>query len=86
MLTQVDDQGEEHPVAFASRKLLPRERRYAAVEKECLAVVEGFRVYLEGKLITGHWNTETVMAKWKCGWTLSRKFCPLLSKHLVWYV
>ena len=58
VLTQVDDQGEEHPVAFASRKLLPRERRYAAVEKECLAVVEGirtFRVYLEGR----HFQVQT---------------------------
>ena len=32
----VDDQ--EHLVAYASRKLLPRERRYATVEKERLAV------------------------------------------------
>ena len=58
VLTQVDDQGEEHPVAFASRKLLPRERRYAAVEKECLVVVEGirtFRVYLEGR----HFQVQT---------------------------
>ena len=51
VLSQTDDVGEEHPVAYYSRKLLPRETRYAAVEKECLAVVEGirhFRVYLEG--------------------------------------
>ena len=50
-MSQTDDVGEEHPVAYYSRKLLPRETRYAAVEKECLAVVEGirhFRVYLEG--------------------------------------
>ena len=50
VLSQSDD-GEEHPVAYYSRKLLPRETRYAAVEKECLAVVEGirnFRVYLDG--------------------------------------
>ena len=58
VLSQVDDSGEEHPVAYASRKLLPRETRYAAVEKECLAVVESirsFRVYLEGR----HFEVQT---------------------------
>lgn len=58
VLSQVDDNGEEHPIAFASRKLLPRERRYAAIEKECLAVVEGirtFRVYLDGR----HFHVQT---------------------------
>ena len=58
VLSQVDDSGEEHPVAYASRKLLPRETRYAAVEKECLAVVEGirsFRAYLEGR----HFEVQT---------------------------
>ena len=52
VLSQMDEKGEEHPIAYASRKLLPRETRYAAVEKECLAIVEGvrtFRVYLEGR-------------------------------------
>ncbi|CAM4556526.1 unnamed protein product, partial [Lepidochelys olivacea] len=29
---------DEHPVLFLSRKLLPRERNYAVVEKECLVV------------------------------------------------
>ena len=28
-----------HPVTFVSRKLLPRERKYAILERECLAVV-----------------------------------------------
>ena len=52
VLSQADDSGEERPVAYASRKLLSRETRYAAVEKECLAVVEGirsFHAYLEGR-------------------------------------
>lgn len=29
---------EEHPILYLSWKLLPREQRYAVVEKECLAV------------------------------------------------
>ena len=55
VLSQSDESGVEHPVAYFSRKLLPRETRYATVEKECLAVVSGvrfFRVYLEGTRFT----------------------------------
>ena len=28
-----------HPVCFASRKLLDREKRYSTIERECLAIV-----------------------------------------------
>ena len=55
VLSQSDENGVEHPVAYFSRKLLPRETRYATVEKECLAVISGvrfFRVYLEGTRFT----------------------------------
>eukprot|EP00745_Piridium_sociabile_P007807 TRINITY_DN15246_c0_g3_i2.p1 TRINITY_DN15246_c0_g3~~TRINITY_DN15246_c0_g3_i2.p1 ORF type:complete len:396 (+),score=52.72 TRINITY_DN15246_c0_g3_i2:101-1288(+) len=32
-------EGMLHPVAFVSRKLLPRETRYSTIERECLAIV-----------------------------------------------
>nr|XP_054770320.1 uncharacterized protein LOC129278127 [Lytechinus pictus] len=43
--------GEKQPVAYASRKLLPREQAYSTIERECLGLVWGiskFHVYLEG--------------------------------------
>ncbi|KAK3878392.1 hypothetical protein Pcinc_016976 [Petrolisthes cinctipes] len=47
-----DIDGTPHPVAFASRKLLDREPRYATTEKEALAIIFGvkkFDFYLRGK-------------------------------------
>ncbi len=44
--------GEEKPVIFLSRKLLPRETRYSAIEKECLAIkwaLDSLRYYLLGR-------------------------------------
>ena len=55
VLSQLSDEGSEHPVAYYSRKLLPREERYSTVEKECLAIrlaVQAFKVYLLGKPFT----------------------------------
>jgi len=52
ILYQLDEQEFEHPVIFASRKLLDRERRLASVEKECLGLVwavDHFRHYLYGR-------------------------------------
>ena len=52
VLSQRNDAGAEHPVAFYSRKLLPREVRYSTIEKECLAIkaaTHAFRVYLLGR-------------------------------------
>ena len=59
-LLQEDLAAEKRPVAFASRKLQPRESRYSTIERECLAIVWGvtkFQEYLYGTefiLETGH--------------------------------
>ena len=64
VLSQYDDDGTDYPVAFFSRKLLPREVRYSTIEKECLAIkvaTHAFRVYLLGRnslsrLIIAPWS------------------------------
>ena len=51
VLAQTDDDGTEHPIAYYSRKFLPRESRYSATEQEGLAVVDAcshFLPYLLG--------------------------------------
>ena len=55
VLSQCDEAGNDHPIAYYSRKLLPREQKYSTIEKECLAIrlaVEAFRVYLLGRPFT----------------------------------
>ncbi|KAI8510586.1 hypothetical protein Bbelb_115020 [Branchiostoma belcheri] len=60
VLSQMDGNGEEHPVVYTSRKLLPREQNYSVPEKECLAIkyaVENLRYYLLGRefeVVTDH--------------------------------
>ena len=52
VLSQMGPDGQEHPVRFLSRKLLPREQKYAAVELECLAIVwavQALQVYVDGR-------------------------------------
>ena len=41
VLSQRDQLGNDHPIMYYSRKLLDRERKYAVVKKECLAVKLG---------------------------------------------
>jgi len=51
VLSQKDDEGKLHPVAFHSRKLMPAEINYEIHDKELLAIVDCFekwRRYLEG--------------------------------------
>lgn len=55
-----ENEGEEHPVLFASRKLTSREQAYSTIEKECACLVwavEKLRCYLYGSefiFITDH--------------------------------
>ena len=55
VLSQRDEVGGDHPIAYFNRKLLPREVRYSTVEKKCLVIklgMETFRVYLLGRKFT----------------------------------
>ena len=50
LLQEFEGEG-QLPIASASKKLLPREKNYSVIEKECLAIiwgVEKFRKYLYG--------------------------------------
>ena len=50
-----DNEGVLMPVAYASKKLLPRQQAYSTIEKECLALVwavKKFHVYLYGREFT----------------------------------
>ena len=52
VLSQLDADRTDHPILFYSRKLLPREEKYATIEKECLTirdVINSFKVYLLGR-------------------------------------
>ena len=39
ILTQENDLGREHPIAYFAEKLLPRETNLSTFEKECLAIL-----------------------------------------------
>lgn len=59
-LSQLDEEGSDRPIAYFSRKLLPREVNYATVDRECLAIVDGIRhfsIFLTGvpfTVVTDH--------------------------------
>ncbi|CAM5092907.1 unnamed protein product [Natator depressus] len=58
VLMQEDEKGERHPIVYLSKKLLPRERHYAAIEKECLAMVWALKK-LEPYLFGRHFTVYT---------------------------
>lgn len=50
VLVQLDDSGQERPIAYMSRKLNTAQRNYSVTERECLAAIEAiqkFRCYIE---------------------------------------
>ena len=65
MLSQLQDDGLLHPVAYASRSLTPSERNYAITELETLAVVWAithFIPYLYGHEVTVYTDHTAVKA------------------------
>ena len=55
VLSQRQNDGVLHPVAFASRSLSPTERNYSVTDLETLTVVwamQHFRAYLYGHIVT----------------------------------
>ncbi|GFV34877.1 retrovirus-related Pol polyprotein from transposon 297 [Trichonephila clavipes] len=51
VLTQLNEQGEEHPILYLSKKFLEVEKRYCTTEKECTSIVFAIKrlhYYLDG--------------------------------------
>ena len=70
ILSQIQENGEEKPVGYYFRQMLPRERRYTVSEQECLGVVEGiqhFKIYLSSGQFTvvTHHRCLTYLHKFK---------------------
>ena len=42
VLSQIEDDGELHPVVFYSRKMIPAEYNYKIYDKELLAIIKSF--------------------------------------------
>ncbi len=88
VLSQVQE-GEKHPVVYISRKLSPAEQRYAAVEKEALAIkwaVLELRYYLLGRkftLITDHAPLQWMARAKDTNARVMRWFLALQDFHFV---
>lgn len=44
LLSQINEQGEEHPVLHFNKKLSDIERRYNTTEKECVTIVLAVKI------------------------------------------
>lgn len=69
VLYQLDENGEEHPIAYMSQKLNSAQRNYSVSELECLADIlclEKFRGFVEGMtftIITDHASLKWLMTQ-----------------------
>lgn len=69
VLYQLDEKGEEHPIAFMSKKLNAAQRNYCVTEQECLAAIlslKKFRGYVEGMrftIVTDHASLKWLMSQ-----------------------
>ena len=57
VLSQLDDQGKDHPIYFASRLLAPAEKNYSPTDREALGIIyscKKFRHYLLGYKVIFH--------------------------------
>lgn len=50
VISYIMDNGEEEPIAFASRTLSDAERKYAQIESEALVIIYGVNISMEGNL------------------------------------
>lgn len=78
VLFQLTPEGEEHPIAFHSKKLSSAQRKYSVTELECLAAVlsvKHFRAYVEMMpftIITDHASLKWLMSQKDLGGRLGR--------------
>ncbi|XP_078694909.1 uncharacterized protein LOC144923898 [Branchiostoma floridae x Branchiostoma belcheri] len=55
VLSQADEEGRDHPIAYRSQKLSERQKKWSTIEKECYAIlfaIEQFRYYVYGRPFT----------------------------------
>lgn len=85
VLVQLDDDGQEKPIAFMSKKLNTAQRNYSVTERECLAAVEAiqkFRCYIElqeFEVITDHSSLVWLMRQSNLSGRLARWVLKLQS-------
>jgi hypothetical protein len=69
VLTQLDEEGNERPIAYVSQKLSLTQKKYTVTEQECLAAIiclKKFRPYVEGQefqIITDHASLKWLMSQ-----------------------